>query len=101
MTTFATRISDLIAALTAVIAPMATRDRARAAFLVLFCNSLDRMAQCFESLYQQWREGTLAQPTLAATPPPATAFARRQTAPGIALPSNAPRSPPATLRRGS
>ena len=62
MTTFATRISDLIAALTAVIAPMATRDRARAAFLVLFCNSLDRMAQCFESLYQQWRDGTLVQP---------------------------------------
>jgi hypothetical protein len=62
MPTLATRFSLILAGLRAAIAPVAARDRARTALLVLLWGRLARSATRFERLFARWREGTLPKP---------------------------------------
>jgi hypothetical protein len=62
MPTLATRFSLILAGLRAAIAPVAARDRAHTALLVLLWGRLARMAARFERLFARWRAGTLPKP---------------------------------------
>jgi hypothetical protein len=72
MTTLATHFHFIIAIIQAAIAPVANRERARTAFLVLVWNRLARTATRFENLYARWRANTLPKPRTPRAPRPYT-----------------------------
>jgi hypothetical protein len=82
MPTLATTFAAIIAGLRAAIAPLAARDRARTALLVLLWGRLARSAARFERLFARWRAGTLPRPR------PARAGQRTRRQPHPHLPAN-------------
>ena len=59
----------LVAGLRGVIAPVASRDKARAAFFMFIWNRIGQAAHRFEKLVARWKNGTLPKPRLRAARP--------------------------------
>jgi len=79
-----TLLASLLFRLRATVAHVATRDRAPA----LPRDHLDHLFACFQSLYADWRNGTLPNP-----PPPVPASRDRpDTAPSVAAGAKLPRT---------
>ena len=71
MTVLATLLRAIFAGLQAVIAPIATRERAGTEFPILDWNQISRLATGFGRLFAHWRNGTLPRLRIRAPRPAA------------------------------
>ena len=99
MTVLATLLRAIFAGLQAVIAPIATRERAGTEFPILDWNQISRLATGFGRLFAHWRNGTLPRLRIRAPRPAAPRAAVRlpRAAPGrsaISAPATPTARPP-------